>query len=129
MKDLTAVEHKLINDLALAGTKKVDIAEMIKCNPKSVYNSLHRSFPVDGSSKITVRKRSTGAYKGTAQVLAKILEYVLNHRWATNEAIIRDCELPTAEKKTVSRWLAKLGIGSYIACRREGITAVNVQRR
>lgn len=129
MKDLSKVEHKLINDLALAKTPKTIIAEKIGCSVKSVYNSLHRTFPADGPSQITTRTRKKGLYKAKAQELDTILNYVLNHPWATNLEIIRDCKLKTKHKWTVSRWLKMLGIGSFIACRRQGITPINANKR
>ena len=129
MKDLSKVEHKLVNDLALLNTQKVVIADKIGCHRTTVYNSLHRTFPADAPSKISVRSRAQGFYKAKEQVLATILEYVLNHQWATNLEIIKDCRLTTTSKATVSRWLKRLGIGSYIACRRQGITPINASKR
>lgn len=129
MKDLSEVELKLINDLALQGTRKVLIAEKVGCSVRTVFNSLHRSFPVDAPSKITTRTRKKGLYKAKQQVLDTIMEYVLNHPWATNIEIISECNLKTKHKWTVSRWLKVLGIGSYIACRRQGITPINASKR
>lgn len=129
MKDLTATEHKFVNDLALGGTRKRDIAEALSVSEKTIYNSLHRSFPTEQPSKINVRKRKTGAYFVNKQKLDTLLEYVINHPWAPNSLLITECGLPTEHRKTVSRWLKLLGIGSYIACRRQGITPINAQKR
>lgn len=129
MKDLSAVEHKLINDLALQQTPKVLIAEKIGCHVATVYNSLHRSFPADASSQITTRRRKKEFYNAKEQVLATIHEYVLNHPWATNLDLIRGCSLKTTSKATVSRWLKRMGIGSYIACRQQSITTINANKR
>lgn len=129
MKDLVHSEHKFISDLALKGAKKTVIAEKIGCSQRSVYASLHRTFPAEGPSVTSTRKRRTGAYKVDAQTLERVNQFVLNHRWATNKEIIRECGLQTRHKTTVSRWLRKLSIGSFIACRRQGITPINVQKR
>ena len=129
MKDISKCEHKFINDLALAKTQKVVIADKIGCDVRSVYNSLHRTFPADGPSEIRTRTRKHGFYKAKQQELDTILDYVLQHPWATNQEIIKECKLKTEHAWTVSRWLKKLGIGSYIACRRQGITPINVNKR
>lgn len=129
MKDLTSVEHKLVNDLALSGAKKTEIASIIGCSDRTILNSIHRSFPSDGSSEITTRQRKTGFYLVKQQQLDTILEYVLHHPWATNLEIAAECGLKTTSRATISRWLKSLGIGSYIAMKRQGITPTNADKR
>lgn len=129
MKDVSAVEAKFINDMALAKRPKTKISEAIGCSTRTIFNSLHRSFPKDSASKITIRSRKKGNYKATKQILDTIEQFVLHHPYATNREIIQKCLLPTAHKTTVTRWLKQVGIGSYMACRRQGITPINANRR
>lgn len=129
MKDLTHSEHKFASDLALLGTAKTVIADKIGCSSKTIYNSLHKTFPDEDAGQTKTRKIRSGFYKAKGQTLQEIEKYVLGHRWATNLEIIKECHLSTTSKWTVSRWLKQLGIGSYVACRRQGITSVNVNKR
>lgn len=129
MKDLTAVEHHLVNELAQKGARKADIARKICCDLSTVYRSIHRTNPMGSPSIVRIRKRKTGAYKATPQILQNLLSHVLLYPWHSNTEIIRHGVVPTNQKKSVSRWLKMINIGCYVACKRQGITVINAEKR
>lgn len=130
MADLNTKQIKLINDLAILGTTKTNIASTVHCSVRTVYNKLEDLFPRDNSpGEIKIRKRKLGGYKSNAQIQSNILEYVLNHPFCSNIQIIHDLNLDVKSRATVSNWLKKLGIGSYKACVKPAITPVNRQKR
>lgn len=130
MADLNVAQQKLISDLSLTGTRRQEIADTVHCAPRTVDNHLEHLFPRDGSSgTYKLRTRRKGRYKGVAQKLVEVRDYVTKHRFCTNRDIIRDLQLNVTSVQTISNWLSDLGIGTYTAATKPFISPVNKRKR
>lgn len=126
MADLNERQIKMINDLAILGTKKTIIASKSNCATRTVFYHLDKLFPKDNSpGQIKKRTRKLGSYKSNAQIESNLLEYVLNHPFCTNKQIINDLDLDVKSEVTITNWLQKIGIGNYKASLKPAISPNN----
>lgn len=131
MPKLSEEQCLQINNLAIQGVPKKTIAVILNINRSTVYYQLEKMYPRNQSTlgRVSRRPRPKGAYKLTDQIKFNIEQYLIHHKFATNLDIIRDLELEIKDKTTVTRWLEKMGIGSYIAIKKPFLRATNINSR
>ena len=126
---ITTNERVYIKNLKSSGIRVKRIQGMIGCARSTVYETLERASPRNGNEPRYITKKRVGCYKITAQIEARILDYITVHRFAIAKDIIRDLELNVKSTQTIGNVLKRNGIGTYCTAKKPFVNTQNKAKR
>lgn len=126
---LTIEQRSNIKTMNSLGIRKTFIKKKIGCARGTVYNTLERIKPRDGSKSSLSTKTRKGPYKITAQIESNVVQYFILHRFSSHLDCIRDLKLPIKSPTTIGNILRSNGIHTRVALKKPFVNAQNQLKR